>query len=269
MTPNPMRAPSRRPCSCRGRDSALAAQRGRRALQPPPADTTKPATKKIDTSLVRKTPDGFVLDFQEQELRVVLGGDRRGGRPERHVRQPALHEGHVAHGTAGDEGRGTRRAARRRRGERAEDDGGAVAHPDRGNPARDAAAAGAAAGGQAQLKLFTYRLKHASAVTLAPGPDEPAHRVRREARLKGRYCAERVRQRRRRRARRWWRGRRRRRRRGGAGRRGGVGGALAAAAARRPGWRADRRVSAAAARRRRVLAQALQQAFGSAGEQRR
>ena len=60
--------------------SPLAAQRGgRRAQQQAPADTTKPAAKKIDTSLVRKTPDGFVLDFQEQELRVVLGAIAEAG----------------------------------------------------------------------------------------------------------------------------------------------------------------------------------------------
>ena len=43
--------------------SPLAAQRGGRRAQQP-QDTTPAAAKKIDTSLVRKTPDGFVLDFQ-------------------------------------------------------------------------------------------------------------------------------------------------------------------------------------------------------------
>ena len=53
--------------------SPLGAQRpGRRQQQPTRDTTSPPPTKLTDTSLVRKTPDGFVLDFQEQELRVVL-----------------------------------------------------------------------------------------------------------------------------------------------------------------------------------------------------
>ena len=50
---------------------SLGAQRGR----PPAAQAPKPA----DTSLVRKTPDGFVLDFQNQPLNVVLSAVAEAG----------------------------------------------------------------------------------------------------------------------------------------------------------------------------------------------
>src|SRR5204862_2841375 len=49
----------------------LGAQRGAR----PPAQPPKP----VDTSLVRKTPDGFVLDFQNQPLNVVLSAIAEAG----------------------------------------------------------------------------------------------------------------------------------------------------------------------------------------------
>jgi type II secretory pathway component GspD/PulD (secretin) len=52
-------------------------QRGQRGA--PPADASTPATKPVDTTIVRKTPDGFVLDFQEQELRVVLSAIAEAG----------------------------------------------------------------------------------------------------------------------------------------------------------------------------------------------
>lgn len=51
--------------------------RGQRGA--PPADSSTPATKPVDTTIVRKTPDGFVLDFQEQELRVVLSAIAEAG----------------------------------------------------------------------------------------------------------------------------------------------------------------------------------------------
>ncbi len=51
---------------------SLGAQRGGR---PPAAQAPKPA----DTSLVRKTPDGFVLDFQNQPLNVVLSAVAEAG----------------------------------------------------------------------------------------------------------------------------------------------------------------------------------------------
>jgi type II secretory pathway component GspD/PulD (secretin) len=51
--------------------ASLGAQRGGR----PPTPAPKPA----DTTGVRKTPDGFVLDFQEQDLRVVLSAIAEAG----------------------------------------------------------------------------------------------------------------------------------------------------------------------------------------------
>ena len=47
----------------------LGAQRGARA---PGAPSRTGTAKPADTTGVRKTPEGFVLDFQDQELRVVL-----------------------------------------------------------------------------------------------------------------------------------------------------------------------------------------------------
>jgi general secretion pathway protein D len=54
--------------------TSLAAQRGGRRL--PPA---APAPKLPDTTLVRKTPDGFVLDFENQPLNVVLSAVAEAG----------------------------------------------------------------------------------------------------------------------------------------------------------------------------------------------
>ena len=49
----------------------LCAQRGGRPASPAP--------KTADTTGVRKTPDGFVLDFQDQDLRVVLSAIAEAG----------------------------------------------------------------------------------------------------------------------------------------------------------------------------------------------
>ena len=56
--------------------AALGAQRGGR---PPGAPSRTGAAKPADTTTVRKTPDGFVLDFQDQELRVVLSAIAEAG----------------------------------------------------------------------------------------------------------------------------------------------------------------------------------------------
>src|SRR5438132_7148594 len=45
------------------------AQRGRR---PPRTQAAAPAAAKPDTGAVKRTPTGFMLDFQEQDIRAVL-----------------------------------------------------------------------------------------------------------------------------------------------------------------------------------------------------
>jgi type II secretory pathway component GspD/PulD (secretin) len=147
----------------------LNAQRGgARRFQAPPRDTTPTPVTKADTSLVRKTPDGFVLDFQEQELRVVLSAiAEAGGLNVTFANLPAtkvtLRMGtQVSKAEALDVLRGVADVNGLKMTEtpaliRIE---GARAVTQQQQQAQFAQAA--------QLKLFTYRLKHASAVTLAP-----------------------------------------------------------------------------------------------------
>ncbi|MFI5243943.1 MAG: type II secretion system protein GspD, partial [Gemmatimonadales bacterium] len=147
----------------------LAAQRGgRRAQQQAPVDTTKPAAKKIDTSLVRKTPDGFVLDFQEQELRVVLGAiAEAGGLNVTFANLPStkvtLRMGQqVTKAEALDVLRGVSAVNGLTMTE-----GPSLIRIEGTRPVSPQQQAQQQLS-QTQLKLFTYRLKHASAVTLAP-----------------------------------------------------------------------------------------------------
>jgi general secretion pathway protein D len=149
--------------------SSLAAQRGgRRAQQQPPPDTTPAQLKKIDTSLVRKTPDGFVLDFQEQELRVVLEAiAEAGGLNVTFANLPAikvtLRMGQrVTKAEALDILRGVAEINGLKMTE------GPSLIRIEGTRAVSAQQVQQSQLQQAQLKLFTYRLKHASAVTLAP-----------------------------------------------------------------------------------------------------
>jgi type II secretory pathway component GspD/PulD (secretin) len=147
----------------------LSAQRGgRRGQQTVVVDTTPAPGKKIDTSLVRKTPDGFVLDFQEQELRVVLEAiAEAGGLNVTFANLPptkvTLRMGQsVTKAEALDILRGV-----------AEINGLKVTEGPsliriEGTRAVTPQQQAQQAVAQAQLKLFTYRLKHASAVTLAP-----------------------------------------------------------------------------------------------------
>jgi type II secretory pathway component GspD/PulD (secretin) len=149
--------------------SPLGAQRGgRRAQQTPARDTTPAPGKTIDTSLVRKTPDGFVLDFQEQELRVVLEAiAEAGGLNVTFANLPptkvTLRMGQsVTKAEALDILRGVAEINGLKMTEgpsliRIE--GTRTATPQQQQQQFAQAA---------QLKLFTYRLKHASAVTLAP-----------------------------------------------------------------------------------------------------
>src|SRR5437762_425577 len=46
-----------------------AAQRGQ---QPPRIQSTKPSSTKTDTTGIRRTPAGFMLDFPEQDIKFVL-----------------------------------------------------------------------------------------------------------------------------------------------------------------------------------------------------
>ncbi|HEY2849237.1 MAG TPA: hypothetical protein VGI97_05125, partial [Gemmatimonadaceae bacterium] len=148
--------------------SPLSAQRGGRRLQVPPPDTTPAPATKPDTSLVRKTPDGFVLDFQEQELRVVLSAiAEAGGLNVTFANLPStkvtLRMGQqVSKAEALDVLRGV-----------AEVNGLKVTETPaliriEGTRTLTQQQQQTQFAQAAQLKLFTYRLKHASAVTLAP-----------------------------------------------------------------------------------------------------
>jgi type II secretory pathway component GspD/PulD (secretin) len=148
--------------------SALGAQRGGRRATQPPRDTTPANAKKIDSSLVRKTPDGFVLDFQEQELRVVLEAiAEAGGLNVTFANLPptkvTLRMGQqVTKAEALDVLRGVAEINSLKMTE-----GPSLIRIEGTRPVTQQQVQQQAAQ-QAQLKLFTYRLKHASATTLAP-----------------------------------------------------------------------------------------------------
>ncbi len=148
--------------------SSLGAQRGGRRAQQTAVDTTPAAKGKIDTSLVRKTPEGFVLDFQEQELRVVLSAiAEAGGLNVTFANLPAtkvtLRMGQqVTKAEALDVLRGVSEVNGLKVTE-----GPSLIRIEGTRPVT-AQQAQQQFQQQAQLKLFTYRLKHASAVTLAP-----------------------------------------------------------------------------------------------------
>jgi len=144
----------------------LAAQRGgRRGVTAP--DTASQA-KKLDTSLVRKTPDGFVLDFQEQDLRVVLSAiAEAGGLNVTFANLPAvkvtLRMGQqVTKAQALDVLRGVAEVNGLKMTESPSlirIEGQRQASPQQQQQAAQQATV---------LKLYTYRLKHASATQLAP-----------------------------------------------------------------------------------------------------
>ncbi len=148
--------------------SPLGAQRGGRRAQQPARDTTPATAKKIDTSLVRKTPDGFVLDFQEQELRVVLEAiAEAGGLNVTFANLPpvkvTLRMGQqVTKAEALDVLRGVAEINGLKMTE------GPSLIRIEGTRAITTQQVQQQQAQQAQLKQFTYRLKHASAVTLAP-----------------------------------------------------------------------------------------------------
>ncbi|MES2176725.1 MAG: secretin N-terminal domain-containing protein [Gemmatimonadota bacterium] len=146
----------------------LGAQRGRQQRAPLPQQTPPPKT---DTSMVRKTPDGFVLDFQEQELRVVLSAIAEAGGlnltlnniPSKRI---TLRMGQAISKTgAVDVLRGVAESNALKMTE------GPSLIRIEGTPATTNAQQlqqQQQTANATQLRLFTYRLKHASAVQLGP-----------------------------------------------------------------------------------------------------
>ena len=154
----------------------LAAQRGRRAQQLPPVDTAKAAREEDRYQPRAEDARRFRARLPGTGASRRARGDSGSGGLERHLRQPARDESHAAHGAASDEGRGARRPAWRSRGERADDDGGPVAHQDRGRPAGLAAAAGAAAGEPDPAQVVHLPPQARERGDARSGADEPAHR---------------------------------------------------------------------------------------------
>jgi general secretion pathway protein D len=151
--------------------TTLGAQRGGRQRgggAPLPEVTPPPGAKTADTSIVRKTPDGFVLDFQEQELRIVLSAIAEAGGlnvtlnniPSKRI---TLRMGQaITKAGALDVLKGVAESNALKVTEGPSlirIDGAAQATPQQ--VAQQAQA-------QAQLRLYTYRLKHASSVQIAP-----------------------------------------------------------------------------------------------------
>jgi type II secretory pathway component GspD/PulD (secretin) len=142
------------------------AQRGGR----PPVPAPKPA----DTTGVRKTPDGFVLDFQEQELRVVLSAIAEAGGLNVTLANIPSQKATLRMGQAVTK----EQALDILRGVAAANDLKITETPSlirvEGTPPSRTTPQQAAQQQQQQLqqaqalKLYTYRLKHASAVQLAP-----------------------------------------------------------------------------------------------------
>ena len=168
--------------------SPLAAQRGgtgraagrqqARQTPPDPIPPTPPVTNqagKIDTNVIRKTPTGYVLDFQDQDIRVVLSAVAEAGDlnitfsnlPQKRVTLRMSKA--VTHDDLIDVVKGLAES----NGLRYSETGKFIRIE--GTPAVTAQqlqqqqqAAQAAFAAQNQLKLFTYRLKHVSATTIAP-----------------------------------------------------------------------------------------------------
>ncbi|MDB4917978.1 MAG: hypothetical protein JWM95_5622 [Gemmatimonadetes bacterium] len=118
--------------------------------------------------MVRKTPDGFVLDFQEQELRLVLSAIAEAGGlnvtlnniPSKRI---TLRMGQaISKPGALDVLKGVSESNGLKLTE------GASLIRIEGTPAPTATQVQQQAQQQAQLRLYTYRLKHASAVQLGP-----------------------------------------------------------------------------------------------------
>lgn len=152
--------------------ASLSAQRGGRPPRggAPLPDVTPPpaAVKSADTSIVRKTPDGFVLDFQEQELRLVLSAIAEAGGlnvtlnniPAKRI---TLRMGQaITKAGALDVLKGVAESNALKVTE------GPSLIRIEGTPAPTNAQIAQQAQNQTQLRLYTYRLKHANAVQLGP-----------------------------------------------------------------------------------------------------
>ncbi|MEP6780925.1 MAG: secretin N-terminal domain-containing protein [Gemmatimonadaceae bacterium] len=165
--------------------SPLAAQRGAgaggrqgRQQQQLPPDPTPPAAQsatKADTGMIRKTPTGYVLDFQNQDLQVVLSAVAEAGNlnitfsnmPQKRVTlRTAKAMSHddwidVVKGLA--ESNGLKYS---QTGDFIRIEGVAPVTVQQLQQQQQQAQAFFAA--QNQLRLYTYRLKHVSATTIAP-----------------------------------------------------------------------------------------------------
>ncbi len=165
--------------------SPLAAQRGgtggrqgRQQQTPPdpiPPTLAAQAADKVDTNVIRKTPTGYVLDFQDQDIRVVLSAVAEAGNlnitfsnlPQKRVTlrmsKAVTHDEliDVVKGLAESNGLKFSQT-----GEFIRIDGVAVVTPQQLQQQQIQAQQALAA--QQQLRLFTYRLKHVSATTIAP-----------------------------------------------------------------------------------------------------
>ncbi|MEP6619095.1 MAG: secretin N-terminal domain-containing protein [bacterium] len=149
--------------------TTLGAQRGARPGGAPlPDPAAPPGAKPADTSIVRKTPDGFVLDFQEQELRVVLSAIAEAGGlnvalnniPSKRI---TLRMGQtISRAGALDVLKGIAESNSLRVTE-----GPSLIRID-GTPPVTQLQQAQQFQAAAQLRLYTYRLKHASATQLAP-----------------------------------------------------------------------------------------------------
>lgn len=148
----------------------LAAQGGRR----PPAGTQPPAAQ-TDSSAIRKTPTGYVLDFQDQDLRIVLSAVAEAGDlnvtfsniPTRRVTLRMSKA--VTRNELLDVMRGLAESNQLRMiqtGSFIRIEG--VAPVTTQQLQQQQLAQQQALAAQQQLRLYTYRLKHVSATTIAP-----------------------------------------------------------------------------------------------------
>ncbi|MEO7999709.1 MAG: secretin N-terminal domain-containing protein, partial [Gemmatimonadaceae bacterium] len=155
--------------------SPLAAQ-GRPPQTPPPGSQQAMGQRtSSDTGAVRKTPTGYVLDFQDQDIRVVLSAVAEAGdlnitfsnlptkRVTLRMSKAVSHDEllNVLQGLAE-----SNQLKFTQNGTFIRIEGVAIQTPQQLQQAQQLAQAQFAA--QNQLRLYTYRLKHVSAITIAP-----------------------------------------------------------------------------------------------------
>src|ERR1051325_280565 len=147
------------------------AQRGAR---PPREQTQPPANQRTDTSTVKRTPAGFVLDFQDQQLRTVLSAlseaaalnvslsNIQDQRVTLRMGQPVTREGMVE----------VLRQVSEQYGLKMRESGTLIriegAPPVRTTPGPSLAQQLQQQQQQVQQRIYTYRLKHAVAEQIAP-----------------------------------------------------------------------------------------------------